>query len=153
MLISARNHEPVHDHPTRDHPTLAEPVNPSERITGYIEKLGDWRGKLAARLRRLIVEAEPELVEEWKWNTPVWSYKGNVLAIGAFKEHVKINFFQGASLKDPRRLFNAGLDAKASRSIDVRQGDVLDEAAFKELVRAAVALNRGSPRSPSARGR
>ena len=93
-----------------------------------------------ARLRALINKAEPRLREEWKWGTPVWSYKGNVCAIGAFKESVKVNFFDGASIPDPRHLFNGGLDAKASRSIDLGQADRIDEAAFQQLVRAAVAL-------------
>lgn len=121
-------------------------MNASERVTHYIDGLGDWRGKVLARLRKLIREASPDLIEGWKWNTPVWSGNGNVVAAGAFKDHVKLNFFKGASLKDPRGLFNAGLDAKASRAIDVHEGDRIDEAALKELVRAAVELNRGKPR-------
>jgi hypothetical protein len=122
-------------------------VNASERITNYIDKLGDWRGKALARLRKLIGDAAPELVEEWKWNTPMWSCNGNVVAVGAFKDHVKINFFKGASLDDPRGLFNAGLEAKASRAIDLHAGERINEAALKELVRAAVALNRGKPKA------
>ena len=97
---------------------------------------------MLARLRKLILDAAPDLVEEWKWNTPVWSHNGNVVAVGAFRDHVKVNLFKGASLNDPHGLFNAGLEAKASRAIDLRQGDVIDEAAFEDLVRAAVALNR-----------
>lgn len=119
-------------------------MNTSERITRHIDSLADWRGTLLARLRRLIWAAAPDLVEEWKWNTPVWSCGGNVLAIGAFADHVKVNFFKGASLHDPRRLFNAGLEAKATRAIDIHEGDRVDEAAFKKLVRAAVAVSRGS---------
>jgi len=119
-------------------------VNASDRITGYIEELGDWRGKIIARLRKLIRDVAPELVEEWKWNTPVWSFNGNVVAVGAFRDHVKVNLFKGASLDDPHGLFNAGLEAKASRAIDIRQGGAIDEAAFKDLVRAAAALNRGA---------
>jgi len=111
----------------------------SDRITSHIKDLGDWRGKLVARVRKLIRDAAPHLVEEWKWNTPVWSHNGNVVAVGAFKDHVKINFFRGASMDDPHGLFNAGLDAKASRAIDIREGDRLDDAAFKKLVRAAAA--------------
>jgi hypothetical protein len=118
-------------------------VNASDRISAYIEELGDWRGKMVARLRKLIRDAAPDLVEEWKWNTPVWSHNGNVVAVGAFRDHVKVNLFQGASLVDPQGLFNAGLDAKASRAIDIHQGAAIDEAAFKELVRAAVARSRG----------
>ena len=126
-------------------------MNPSDQITRYIGALDDWRGTLLGRLRTLIRAASPELVEEWKWNTPVWSYQGNVLAVGAFKDHVKLNFFKGASLKDPRRLFNAGLEAKGSRGIDLHEGDRPDEAALKELVRAAVALNR-KPAKPKSGG-
>jgi hypothetical protein len=118
-------------------------MNASERITSHIASFDDWRGTLLARLRRLIGAAGPELTEEWKWGTPVWSGTGNVLGIGAFQEHVKINFFKGAELKDPKGLFNAGLEAKSSRSIDLGEGDRLDEAAFKALIREAVALDGG----------
>jgi hypothetical protein len=124
-------------------------MNPSDRITAYIETLGDWRGTTIGRLRKLIRSASPDLVEEWKWNTPVWSCGGNVLAVGAFKNHVKLGFFKGASLDDPRGLFNAGLEAKASRAIDIHQGDRLDEKAFRDLVRAAVALERKPPKPKS----
>ena len=125
-------------------------MTPSDQITAYIAKLGDWRGKTLERLRTLIRSAAPELVEEWKWNTPVWSLQGNVLAAGAFQDHVKLNFFKGASLKDPRGLLNAGLEAKGSRAIDVREGDRLDETALKQLIRAAVDLNR-TPAKPKSR--
>ena len=87
------------------------PNDALEQITRHIRKTGDWRGKMLARLRKLILDAAPNLVEEWKWNTPVWSHNGNVLAAGAFKDHVKLNFFKGASLGNPKHLFNAGLDA------------------------------------------
>ena len=116
-------------------------MDASEHITQRINELTDWRGKLLARLRKLILAADPDIVEEWKWDTPVWSHKGNVVAFGAFKDHVKINFFKGASLPDPHGLFNAGLDAKATRAIDLHEGDKINEAALKELIRAAVALN------------
>jgi hypothetical protein len=118
-------------------------MTPSERITNQIAELGDWRGKILARLRKLIHEADHEMVEEWKWDTAVWSHKGNVVAVGAFKDHVKINFFKGAALKDPHSLFNAGLEAKTSRGIDLHEGDAINEAALKDLIRAAVALNTG----------
>ncbi|MBA3810691.1 MAG: DUF1801 domain-containing protein [Caulobacteraceae bacterium] len=121
-------------------------MNASERITAYLDELGDWRGETLARLRELVHEAAPDLVEEWKWNTPVWSCKGNVLALGAFQNHVKVNVFKGASLNDPHGLFNAGLEAEASRAIDIGRNDAIDEAAFGDLVRAAVSLNRGAPR-------
>lgn len=113
----------------------------SQQIDNYISGLTDWRGKMVARLRRLVLEAAPELTEEWKWDTPVWSYKGNVVAAGMFKDHVKLNFFKGASLDDPNHLFNAGLDAKASRSIDLSENEEFNESALKDLVRAAVAHN------------
>lgn len=116
-------------------------LNPSQQIDNYIKGLTDWRGKTTARLRKLIREAAPELTEEWKWDTPVWSHKGNVVAAGVFKDHVKLNFFKGASLKDTKGLFNAGLDAKATRAIDFNEDDTLDEAALKDLVREAVAYN------------
>ncbi len=113
----------------------------SQLITNHIAELGDWRGKLVARLRKLILAADPDIVEEWKWGTPVWSRKGNVVSVGAFQDHVKINFFKGASLPDPHGLFNAGLEAKATRGIDLYEGDKLNEPALKELMRAAVAYN------------
>jgi hypothetical protein len=110
-------------------------------ITDYIAGLGDWRGARLAQLRKVILKADPELTEEWKWGTPVWSRKGNVLAVGAFKGYLKINFFKGASLEDPDGLFNAGLDAKTMRSIDIRENDRIDEQALMRLVRSAVAYN------------
>jgi hypothetical protein len=113
----------------------------SQHIDNYIKELTDWRGKMIARLRKLILEADPNLTEEWKWDTPVWSHKGNVVAAGVFKDHVKLNFFKGASLDDPNSLFNAGLDAKATRAIDIAEGEQIDESALKDLVRAAVARN------------
>jgi len=116
-------------------------LTPSGQIDNYIKSLSDWRGKMIGRLRKLILEAAPDLTEEWKWDTPVWSHKGNVVAAGVFKDHVKLNFFKGASLKDPKRLFNAGLDAKATRAIDIGESDDIDETALKDLVRAAVDYN------------
>ena len=121
-------------------------MNASERITNHIDELDDWRGKVLAQLRTLIGEAAPGIVEEWKWNTPVWSHHGNVVAVGAFKDSVKVNFFKGALLDDAHGLFNAGLDAKASRAIDIHKGDRINAAALKNLVRAAVALNSGKPK-------
>ena len=116
-------------------------ATPSERITNLITELTDWRGNVLARLRRLILEADPAMAEEWKWETPVWSHNGNVVAAGAFKDHVKLNFFKGASLEDPHGLFNAGLEAKATRAIDIHEGDMIDEPALQELIRAAVEQN------------
>lgn len=118
-----------------------EDMSASQHIDKYIQDLGDWRGKMLGRLRKLILQAAPELTEEWKWDTPVWSYKGNVVAGGVFKDHVKLNFFKGASLEDPNSLFNAGLEAKTSRGIDFSEDETIDETALKNLVRAAVAYN------------
>jgi hypothetical protein len=118
-------------------------MNPSERIDTYIAELADWRGHMFARLRKLILEADPDITEEWKWNTAVWSHQGLVCAVGTFKQTVKMNFFQGAFLEDSDKLFNTGLDAKKMRSIDFREGDAVDEPALKVLIRAAVAHNVG----------
>lgn len=122
-------------------PDAKEALTPSQHITNQISELTDWRGQVLARLRKLIHEAAPDITEEWKWDTAVWALKGNVVATSAFKDHVKLNFFKGASLADPQGLFNAGLEAKASRGIDFGQGDNINETALKELIRAAVALN------------
>ena len=116
-------------------------LTPSQLITNQIAELDDWRGKMLARLRKLILEAAPDITEEWKWDTAVWSRNGLVCSAGVFKNHVKLNFFKGASLKDPQGLFNAGLDAKATRAIDFSKGDDVDTSALKELIRAAVAYN------------
>jgi hypothetical protein len=114
---------------------------PSEEIDNQIASLADWRGQRMAELRNLINEADANLKEDWKWGTPTWTHKGNVISLGAFKEHVKINFFKGASLDDPQGLFNAGFDAKATRSIDLRESDPIDEEALRQLIRAAVNAN------------
>ena len=116
-------------------------LDPSQLITNQIAKLGDWRGKILSRLRKVILEADPHLTEEWKWNTAVWTRNGLVCSAGAFKDHVKINFFHGASLKDPKRLFNAGLDAKKTRAIDFGEDDNIDASTLRDLIRAAVAHN------------
>lgn len=116
-------------------------MNASELIDNRIAELGDWRGEMIARIRKLVHEAAPEIVEEWKWDTPVWTHNGNVLAAGSFKDHVKINFFQGAALED-QRLFNSGLEAKTTRTIDFHEHDKIDEAALKKLIRSAVEFNR-----------
>jgi hypothetical protein len=117
-------------------------MNPSELIDQQIAEYPDWRGKLMARLRELIHAADPEIEEAWKWGTGVWTHNGMVCAVAAFKDHVKINFFKGASLPDPHKLLNAGLDAKATRSIDFHEGDEVRESELKELIRAAVDLNK-----------
>jgi hypothetical protein len=116
-------------------------LTPSQHIDKAINDLPDWRRKMIARLRKLIHEASPEITEDWKWDTPVFACKGNVVAVGSFKDHVKLNFFKGASLTDPKKLFNAGLEAKASRGIDLSEDSKIDETALKDLIRAAVALN------------
>ena len=118
-----------------------EGLTPSQRITNHIASLADWRGSLLARVRTLILEADPAIIEEWKWDIPVWSHTGNVVAIAAFKDHVKLNFFKGAALKDAHGLFNAGLEAKASRAIDLYDGDDIDASALTDLIRTAVAEN------------
>ena len=113
----------------------------SETIDAKIDSLPDWRGKRMAELRQLINDSDPNLKEDFKWGVPVWTHNGNVVGVAAFKEHVKVNFFKGASLPDPKGLFNAGLDAKATRSIDLRENDPIDEQALSELTRAAVNAN------------
>ena len=119
----------------------------SALIDGRIEELGDWRGKTLAKVRGIIRAADPEIVEEWKWRkesspgTPVWSHGGLVCTGETYKNVVKMTFAQGARLKDPSRLFNSSLEGNVRRAIDIREGDKLDEAALKDLIRAAVALN------------
>ena len=113
----------------------------SQRIRNMIAELGDWRGKLLARLRKLILDAAPDVTEEWKWNTAVWTSNGMICAAGAFKDHVKLNFFKGGSLKDPKSLCNAGLDAKAMWVIAFTGEDKIDESVLKALIREAVAHN------------
>jgi hypothetical protein len=114
----------------------------SELIDGRIAELGDWRGKTLSRMRKLIKEADPHVVEEWKWmGTPVWSHDGIICTGESYKSVVKLTFAKGASLKDPAGLFNASLDGNARRAIDIREHDEVDADAFKALIRAAVALN------------
>jgi hypothetical protein len=114
----------------------------SASIDERIKELGDWRGKMLAKVRGLIHEADPEIVEEWKWmGTPVWSHGGIVCTGETYKNIVKLTFAKGAALKDPSGLFNSSLDGNIRRAIDIREGDTMDAAALKDLVRAAVALN------------
>jgi hypothetical protein len=114
----------------------------SELIDKKIAALGDWRGETLGRMRKLIKEAEPDVVEEWKWmGTPVWSHDGILCTGESYKAVVKLTFAKGASLKDPAKLFNASLDGNTRRAIDIREGEALDAGAFKALIRAAVALN------------
>jgi hypothetical protein len=118
----------------------------SERIDARIVELGDWRGEMLARLRALIKAADPEVVEEWKWENPVWSHDGLICTGETYKKVVKMTFAKGASLKDPAGLFNSSLEGNVRRAIDVHEGERLDEKALKALIRAAVALNKSSAR-------
>jgi hypothetical protein len=114
----------------------------SRLIDGKIEELGDWRGKTLARVRKIMREADPEIVEEWKWmGTPVWSHAGIVCTGETYKKVVKMTFAKGAELKDPAGLFNSSLEGNVRRAIDIHEGEKIDEAALKNLIRAAVALN------------
>ena len=119
----------------------------SANITKRIQELGDWRGETLARLRQLIHDADPEVQEEWKWakasnpGTPVWSHDGGICTGETYKQAVKLTFFRGAALPDPKKLFNSSLEGNARRAIDIHEGEKIDEAAFKELIRAAVAAN------------
>jgi hypothetical protein len=117
-------------------------TSPSQLIDARIEELGDWRGEMLSRLRGLVKQADPDVVEEWKWRgTPVWSHDGIVCTGETYKSVVKMTFFKGASLDDPSGLFNSSLDGNTRRAIDFREGEEIDEEALKTLFRAAVALN------------
>ena len=119
---------------------------PSEKIDARIEELKDWRGKMLARLRAVIRDADPAIVEEWKWNVPVWSRDGILCTGETYKAAVKLTFAKGASIKDPSKLFNASLEGNTRRAIDFHEGDKVDEKALKALIRAAAALNRSQAR-------
>ena len=122
-------------------------VNASANITERIQELGDWRGETLAHVRRLIHDADPDIEEEWKWvkptnpGTPVWSHDGGVCTGESYKQVVKLTFFRGASIKDPKKLFNSSLEGNTRRAIDLHEGEKINEAAFKQLIRAAVAAN------------
>jgi hypothetical protein len=122
---------------------------PSELISRKIAELGDWRGETLVRMRKLIQQADPQVVEEWKWmGTPVWSHDGIICTGESYKSVVKLTFLKGASLKDPSRLFNASLEGNARRAIDIHEGEQVDATAFKALIREAVALNgSGKPKA------
>ena len=129
----------------------------SELISNRIAELGDWRGKILSRMRTLIKQADPDVVEEWKWvkatnpGTPVWSHDGIICTGESYKSAVKLTFMKGASLDDPAKLFNSSLDGNARRAIDIHEGDMVDEAALKDLIRAAVALNLKGKSKPKPR--
>jgi hypothetical protein len=123
----------------------------SETIDKRIAGLADWRGATLSRMRKLIKEADPEVVEEWKWNTPVWSHDGIICTGESYKSAVKLTFLKGASLKDPARLFNASLEGNARRAIDIHEGEEVEAAAFKALIRAAVALNTSTTKPKRAK--
>jgi hypothetical protein len=139
---------------------MKEPTQPnpaSERIDERIEELGDWRGKTLAKVRKLIHQADPEIVEEWKWakatnpGTPVWSHGGIVCTGETYKSVVKMTFAKGAALEDPSHLFNSSLEGNVRRAIDIHEGDTIDAAALKALIRAAVALNLEGKSQPKPR--
>jgi hypothetical protein len=121
--------------------------SPSQMIDERIEELDDWRGEMLSRLRAWIQEADPEVVEEWKWAVPVWSHDGLICTGETYKKAVKLTFAKGAALKDPSRLFNSSLQGNTRRAIDFHEGEKIDEAALKSLVRAAVALNKSRAQS------
>src|SRR5438128_11674187 len=121
----------------------------SELISHRIAELGDWRGETLNSMRKLIKEADPDVVEEWKWMGPVWSHAGIICTGESYKKVVKLTFAKGASLKDPARLFNSSLEGNVRRAIDIEEGEKVDAAAFKALVKQAVALNKAGKQKPS----
>lgn len=123
--------------------------SPAVLIDAKIEALSDWRGEMLSRLRALIKEADPEVTEEWKWNTPVWSHSGIICTGETYKKVVKMTFAKGAALADPSRLFNSSLEGNVRRAIDVHENARIDEGALKDLIRAAVAANASSARGKS----
>src|SRR5688572_20486249 len=126
----------------------------SALISKRIAELGDWRGHTLARMRALIREADPDVVEEWKWmGTPTWSHEGIICTGEAYKSVVKLTFAKGASLKDPGKLFNSSLEGNTRRAIDIREGEKVDAAKFKALIRAAIALNTSGKKTKPARGK
>jgi hypothetical protein len=120
--------------------------SPSQLIDARIKELGDWRGKMLSRLRALVKEADPEVVEEWKWSVPVWSHDGLICTGETYKSAVKLTFAKGAALKDPSGLFNSSLKGNTRRAIDFHEGAEVDEEALKTLIRAAVTLNKSKAR-------
>ena len=131
-------------------PSAREGPSASELISKRIVELGDWRGKTLGRMRKLIQEADPEVVEEWKWmGTPVWSHDGIICTGESYKSVVKLTFAKGAALQDPAGLFNSSLDGNVRRAIDIHEGEEVDASAFKALIREAIALNRSAKSKPS----
>jgi hypothetical protein len=131
-------------------PGASQGQSASALISKRIAELGDWRGKTLGRMRKLIKEADPDVVEEWKWmGTPVWSHDGIICTGESYKKVVKLTFAKGASVKDPARLFNASLDGNVRRAIDIHEGEEVDEAAFKALVLRAIALNSAGKSKPA----
>lgn len=121
--------------------------SPSRLIDGRIKELGDWRGETLARIRSLIKQADPGVTEEWKWRgVPTWYHDGMICTGETYKNHVKVTFAKGARLEDPSKLFNSGLEGNVRRAIDLHEGDTVNDAAFKALIRAAVALNKSAGR-------
>lgn len=130
-------------------PSEDEPESASKLIDARIEELADWRGELLCRIRRVIKEADPDVVEEWKWRgVPVWSDGGMICTGETYRNKLKITFAKGAALEDPKGLFNASLDGSTRRAIDLREGDEVDERAFASLVRAAAALDASRAKAP-----
>ena len=125
----------------------------AEHIDKRIDELGDWRGETLSRMRKLIKEADADVVEEWKWANPVWSQKGIICTGESYKSHVKLTFAKGASLKDPAKLFNSSLEGSVRRAIDINKGEQVDARAFKELILAAVALNQSGGKAKRARAK
>ena len=124
----------------------------SANITGRIQELGDWRGETLAHVRQLIHDADPDIQEEWKWmGTPVWSHDGIVCTGESYKQVVKLTFARGATINDPKKLFNSSLEGNTRRAIDLREGETINEAAFKQLIRAAVAANSAARAQRAAR--
>ncbi|AOJ04370.1 hypothetical protein WS70_21230 [Burkholderia mayonis] len=135
-------------------PNSTEGQSASELIDKKIAELGDWRGKTLSRMRKLIREAAPDVVEEWKWmGTPVWSHGGIICTGESYKSIVKLTFAKGASLEDPAKLFNSSLDGNVRRAIDIHEGEALDEHAFKALIHAAIALNTSGGKAKSKRAK
>jgi hypothetical protein len=144
--VRARIERPVEVHKKKSVPSESASALIDERI----EELGGWRGKTLARVRKIIHAADPDIVEEWKWGIPVWSHDGIVCTGETYKNAVKMTFAKGAALKDPSRLFNSSLEGNVRRAIDIHEGEKIDEAALKALVRAAVMLNLEGKSKPKA---